>query len=936
MSRLRIAAGGNSQHARAQARGVLFEKLMADVLRHHGYKVERNSRVNYAGMEIDIEGIHILSHTPLYAECKCHDTDVDAPQLQAFLGKYMSRWLKDKRTQGLFIALPGINSHAMGFYRENLEGNHEISVRLLQELEVLDAVYELQNVVRPEVIASKLGSESGVSGDSLILYTDKGIFWVQFVIPRGAAIPQSVALFDGTGNPITDPHSIDHLTNVCPELNEYGKVFFEESARQPSPPVSPEVEQVVEVRGSSECFEYQFPASPQFFVGRDGVLAELDAFVNQVVNKEISARGVLFTAHSGWGKSSVVLAGVARLAGQGHFTIAVDSRSASSSQFILRVVDQALRKFGDFAGLRSVEEMPKSISGFEGAFDGLLQIGRRLEARGKVMCIFLDQFENLFFLPEILKKIAELMLRLSDAATNILIGFSWKTDLVGQTAEFPYRLRDQIAGNCKIIPLDLFSDRETNALLDKLSNELRTHLRKDLRFFLSEFSQGYPWLLKKLCAHVKGQRQAGVSQLEIANRLLIVQELFKEDLSGLSPAEHSALHHIARVAPVSYMELGDELQPEVIQSLVDRRLVVSIGSKLDIYWDIFRDFLNTGHVPVEENYVLRISTRSVLRGVKLIVEWDGEMTVADFLTHSRLTQRSSYNLFKEMALLGFAGVDGENVRLIVNLPRDTEGFENTVRLHLGEKLRKNRIVGRLLESLSTTESLTLDQISQVLRSCCPYIPATDKTWLVYARTIVDWMDLADLAIFDHRRSILTRYKPGRQIRSSITQPKRGRGTETVILIQYSPVARVLMGLIEAFNRRGRLDLSGMKKSTLRKALGTLEDLDFISQEEGSIVLHSKMLLHLKDPNELKTTLAEAIKGMHSFGVFMEVLMINQLRRCTIKELGAQLRNRLNAEWTDGTATINAKIMLDWARHTDLAPKVFSKSRRDKVTPTLFE
>jgi len=67
MGRLKILASGNSPQAQAQARGKLFEKLMADVLRHCGYSIDRIPSVNYAGMEVDIEGRAIATGIPLYA-----------------------------------------------------------------------------------------------------------------------------------------------------------------------------------------------------------------------------------------------------------------------------------------------------------------------------------------------------------------------------------------------------------------------------------------------------------------------------------------------------------------------------------------------------------------------------------------------------------------------------------------------------------------------------------------------------------------------------------------------------------------------------------------------------------------------------------------------------------------------------------------------------
>ncbi|AZR74312.1 hypothetical protein BBF96_13480 [Anoxybacter fermentans] len=62
MGKLKILASGDSPQAQAQARGKLFEKLMAEVLRQLGYEIDRIPNINYAGMEIDIEGKSTTTH----------------------------------------------------------------------------------------------------------------------------------------------------------------------------------------------------------------------------------------------------------------------------------------------------------------------------------------------------------------------------------------------------------------------------------------------------------------------------------------------------------------------------------------------------------------------------------------------------------------------------------------------------------------------------------------------------------------------------------------------------------------------------------------------------------------------------------------------------------------------------------------------------------
>ena len=384
MGRLRILASGKTKQAQAEARGKLFEELMTKVLRHYGYKIDDIPSVNYAGMEIDIEGKAIITNIPIYAECKCHETDVTSPKLQEFFGKYMTRWLRDKRCQGLFIALPGLNSHAKGFYRENCEQNQEISVRLIEEEQVLTAMYETDLVSRPSVFEDAIPANVGTPGDNLVLYTDQGCFAIQFVIPPSVGVPTSIALFDGTGNPITSSETVDFLTQLFPELGDFSVLLIGSEIGIEDTTTKQDSEQIVEVRGSASCFEYQFPASPEYFVGREAVLCELDSFVTEVVQRTTSSRGIVFEANSGWGKSSVVLASVARLRNAGHFAVAIDSRTASTSQFILQAVNYALNTPHGTNGLPAEEESSSVISGFNGVVDALETVGKALEGQGKV------------------------------------------------------------------------------------------------------------------------------------------------------------------------------------------------------------------------------------------------------------------------------------------------------------------------------------------------------------------------------------------------------------------------------------------------------------------------------------------------------------------------------------------------------------------------
>jgi hypothetical protein len=154
--------------------------------------------------------------------------------------------------------------------------------------------------------------------------------------------------------------------------------------------------------------------------------------------------------------------------------------------------------------------------------------------------------------------------------------------------------------------------------------------------------------------------------------------------------------------------------------------LLRIGNKYDIYWDIFRDYLNSGLVPIQENYILRVQVGSVLKATKLLAESNGTLSIFEFQKRADLTEKSYYNIMRYMRLLGLANVVEGTVRLQVNLPKKAEDFEDLCRSHLKDRLRHNRPVWQLLKRLEASGPLTLEEISEFLVQSSPYTSATDK------------------------------------------------------------------------------------------------------------------------------------------------------------------------------------------------------------------
>ena len=119
----------------------------------------------------------------------------------------------------------------------------------------------------------------------------------------------------------------------------------------------------------------------------------------------------------------------------------------------------------------------------------------------------------------------------------VIIGFAWKTDLVGLTETYPYQLRDDIRSCAEVYTMEPLGPSEINTLLRRLEKSTGQTFQKDLKQRLREVSQGLPWLFKKLASHVSRELESGTTQDDLVSASLNVKRLFDRDLAELLVAE---------------------------------------------------------------------------------------------------------------------------------------------------------------------------------------------------------------------------------------------------------------------------------------------------------------------------------------------------------------------------------------------------------------
>ncbi|HAY38123.1 MAG TPA: hypothetical protein DCY53_01545, partial [Desulfobacteraceae bacterium] len=488
---------------------------------------------------------------------------------------------------------------------------------------------------------------------------------------------------------------------------------------------------------------------------------------------------------------------------------------------------------------------------------------------------------------------------------------------------------DAVADECRKIILTAFSKAEMGMLLKKLGKELDEDLTKDLQSFLEKFSQGYPWLLKIICFHVMVARQSGIPQSDIPGILLGIEELFKQEVQYLSDTERATLHQIAKSIPGRLSALLEIFDPKAVQKLIHQGLIHRFDNIVDISWSIFRNYLNTGDLPFHDHYLLDTAVGQVVHGLKILNAAEGILDVSEFKTQTSLSELAFYDLAKDMDLLGLVRFAQGKILLRLNMPDANQKMEALLRHHLRNRLPKNRLVSEILKVLKDNHRLKMVDISRRLESLSPFIKMTRLAWLKHARILAEWLDASDLALLNKKDKTLIYFDPATDIRErDLFLPTR-RGGKTP-RIQYAPVEIIAIRLVHALQEDGRVNWTGFHKNTIFRVLATLEDLGFILRKAPLIKVLPRAKAFVENPNNRPFLFAEGALQLASFSVFVKILKSKQTKGGTLLELGRELQEKLGENWKESTSETIAKIMLDWARHTNLAPGVFAKIRKGPI------
>lgn len=323
-------------------KGDFFEDLVRRIFETQRYDITQ--RVNFTGMEIDLIAKHKDRSETAYIECKARE------RLNS----------DDIRTFAFNVGYKEVN---YGYFISTTEFEHQVA-GLIEEMKRKDS-YKNLYFWKPDKIFELLESAKVITAldhsniehtitKIILAYTYFGTFYILILMKN--TIPTQFCVYHARKSSlIKDNEIIKKLRDNIPEIKDLECLSIPSTDKETTEDKFNET--VAEVQESENWYDY-LPASTKHFIGRNDVRKNLFDFLDRVSSNRTSRRVFYIDGKSGWGKSSLIT----DLRGRSknkyyhnrYFVLAVDARSASSSNFVALAFNKLIEKATTAGFLKSM------------------------------------------------------------------------------------------------------------------------------------------------------------------------------------------------------------------------------------------------------------------------------------------------------------------------------------------------------------------------------------------------------------------------------------------------------------------------------------------------------------------------------------------------------------------------------------------------------
>ena len=530
--------------------------------------------------------------------------------------------------------------------------------------------------------------------------------------------------------------------------------------------------------------------------------------------------------------------------------------------------------------------------------EGVKEIFEQLSNQNKIIVLYFDQFEEIFSKVELLDlfdSIKKISIAVDSAKENFILGYAWKTDGTIPTEHPAYNMWHVIKDRRFEKNLDTFTKKEITKALSVFSKELGQNLNPNVKRYLEDQCQGYPWLLKKISIHVYEMIKSGDTQENVITQGLDIGKLFEQDITGLTPKEYECVKRIAKESPADFFKLDQDFGNETINSLLNKRIVIRKAHKLILYWDIFRDYVLTGVLPkIDITYVPQGSINGYMELLNILVK-ERKAGIPELSSQINLSRKATENLLRDMVMFGNVSRQDEEITLLdedekASIEKVYNFFSNHIFIKNLKKYsldNKNIVISEFeLEFLNLYSDKNIQE----------------KTLRMYYKKLLKWAFGLGIIDFKSERDISV---------IAVEQNKGLRDTPQKILIQNklypffgsAPATRLLELLNEIEN--GEKNEVILNKKKLRNAITTAVTLGLAYRNNGDIELSV-------DPSLINLEYEIANRVLQTETIQLIAKYFDENKDLPKRDwVGKRVNELLNKNWIASSEKRNGSALLNW-------------------------
>jgi hypothetical protein len=362
----------------------------------------------------------------------------------------------------------------------------------------------------------------------------------------------------------------------------------------------------------------------------------------------------------------------------------------------------------------------------------------------------IDQFESTFVSAELFLLYESIAIAAMKHRSKLTLIVARKNDLI-TTYDSSHVSLDRLNGLATSMVLEDFTALEAVELIEHIGRSAEKKISSEIKTYVLEFAQGFPWLLKRTMAHIVKFLKSGSIVADLVPAALRLDDLFNEELDELDEVERDYLVRIAARLPATYQELDrafdeDRNLPVILEKLTYHRLFRLSGTTYDTYNDVFKEYLVYKKLPdYRWSFLYKLGPPSVMKPFILLSDL-ARFSTEEVVVKLHMARGSAFNLVRELRNLGLIDRDGET--WIV--PEEVR--ESYDRNRLGEHIRqqalRNGLISDLITQIQNNGSFPIGELPTFLSVRFPFIRATPKTWGQYAKNLQRWivaLKLVDVA-----------------------------------------------------------------------------------------------------------------------------------------------------------------------------------------------